>query len=251
MRVLARHPDRQLLVEAFVLGQNAARLHGYRRDPVLQDSLLDHDVRFFESSVADLGAGVGEVPADVVRGALVRFGAAALHRLLDVHDRGQLVVLDLDQVGRVGSLPPGFSQHDSDDLALVGDFFLSDREALGHVLLLGHESRGGRVCAGQLALEVSCGVHADDARSLRRVGDVDALDARVREGTAHEGRIGGSGAGEVVDEVAVAGDQARVFAPVDLGADKLRDRHVSCLRPRRLPSWPERCSWSWRRSAPP
>ena len=62
MRVLARHPDRELLVVGLVLGQDAARLHRHRREAVLQDAFFDHDIRFLEGCIADLGTGVRQIP---------------------------------------------------------------------------------------------------------------------------------------------------------------------------------------------
>src|SRR4029077_20946733 len=185
----------------------------------------------------------------VVGGALVSLGAALLHRLLQVHHCGQLGVLELDQAGRGGRLRFGLGQNRGDDLALVRDLFFGDRKALGDVLLLGHERRRGWMRARQLALEVARGVYADDAWSLGRVGYVDALDAGVGEGAAHESRVRRADAREVVDVMTVSGDQSRVLAPVDSGAKKLRDRHVSCLPRRPRSSWRARCSSSWPRSA--
>ena len=251
VRVLARQPHGQLLVEAFVLGQHAPGLHRNWSDPVLEDPLLHHDVRFLERGFRQVEGRIGEVPANVVRSALMRLRGALRERLFEVHDRGQLVVVDLDQVGRVGGLAFGLREHHGDDLALVGDLFFGDREPLGHVLLLGHESRRRRMRPRKLALEVARGVNADDAGRLAGVGDVDALDVRVREWAAYECRIRRALAREVVDVVAVSRDETRVFATMDLGPDKLAYRHVSSLPLRPAPSLPACRSWSWRRSARP
>ena len=85
--------------------------------------------------------------------------------------------------------------------------------------------------AGELALEIARGVDADDAGRLACVRDVDALDARVSDGAAHERCIRGALASEVVDVVAVARDEPRIFATMDLGPNELGDRHVSSLPP--------------------
>ena len=229
MRVLARHPDRELLVKAFVIGAHATRLHRHGRQPVLENSLLHHDVRLFERRLRDLGPRVCEIPADVVRPVHVRLRAALLESLLEVHHRGQVLVLDLDQVGRVGRLALGLGEHRGDDLSLVGDLFLGDRKALGHKFFLGDKGRRGRMRAGEQALEVARRIDADHAGRLACVGDIDALDACVREWAAHEMGVRGALPREVIDVVAMTGDQARVFAAVDLGTDQLGDRHVSCL----------------------
>src|SRR5439155_17368025 len=135
-------------------------------------------------------------------------------------------------------------QHRGHELALVADLLLGDREALRDVLLLRHERWRRRVRARKLALEVARGVDAHHAGSLARVGDVDALDARVGVRAAHECGERGALAHEIIDVVAVACDQPRIFAAVDLGSDKLADSHVSCPPPRRWSSWPAIRSWS-------
>src|SRR5207245_2783939 len=71
VRVLARHPDRQLLVVRLVLGEQAARLHRHRRQAVLEDVLFDHEVGFLEGCLGDFGARVGQIPGYVVGGALI------------------------------------------------------------------------------------------------------------------------------------------------------------------------------------
>ena len=199
MRVLAGQPHGQLLVEAFVIGQHAARLHRYGGEPVLQDSLLHHDVRFLECGFSQVERRVGEVPAHVVRSGLMRLRSALRERLLEVHHNGQVVVVDLDHVGRVGRLPLALREHHGDDLALIGDLLLGDGEPLGDVLLLGHESGRGRMRAGELALEIARGVDADDAGRLACVRDVDALDARVSDGAAHERNLAHSVQANVSD----------------------------------------------------
>ena len=229
--VLARHPDRELLVKAFVVGAHAAWLHGHGRQPVLENALLHHDICLFERRLGDVGPRVCEIPADVVRPVHVRLRAALLERLLEVHHRWQILVFDLDQVGRVGRLALGLGEHSGDDLALIGDFFLGDRKSLRDKFLLGDKGRRGRMRPGEQALEVARRVDADHARSFACVCDVDALDARVREGAAHEMGVCRALPREVVDVVPMASDETRIFAAVDLGPDQLGDRHVSCLPP--------------------
>ena len=147
----------------------------------------------------------------------MRKRTALRHGFLGVHDCRQLFVLDLDQVRRVHGLALALRQHRGDDLALVADLFLGDREPLRDVFLLGDEGRGRGVRPGELGLEVARRVHARDARRLARVGDVDALD--LRKGAADKDGVPDALTREVVDVMAVAGDQARVLAAVDLGSD--------------------------------
>src|SRR5260370_18572088 len=159
--------------------------------------------------------------------------------------------MEVDYVGRVGRLRLCPRQYHGDDLALVGDLFLGDGEPLGNVLLLGHESGRGRMRARELALEVTRRVDTDDPGRLAGVGDVDALDASVRDRAAYERGRRGALACEVVDVVAVTSDEPRIFAAMDLGSDDLGDRHVSSPPPRPGAFGPASRSWSWRRFAQP
>src|SRR5207245_8848480 len=157
-------------------------------------------------------------PGYVVGGALMHKRAALRHGFLGIHHGRELFVVDLDQVGRVSGLSFGVGEHDGDDLALVTDLFLRDGESLRDVLLLCDESRCGGMRTRELTLEVASGVYAGHARRLARVGDVDALDARVREGTPDKSRVCGALAREVVEVVAVPCGPAAVFAAVWLCA---------------------------------
>src|SRR5260370_30531637 len=94
------------------------------------------------------------------------------------------------------------------------------------------------------ALEVASRVDARDGRRLARVSDVDALDPRMRQRTAHESGVRGALAGEVVDVMAVPCDQARVFAAVNLGSDPLGDPPLRSLPPWPSPSSPPTASSS-------
>ena len=48
MRDLARRPEREALVVVVVLGDHAAAFHRDRKEPLLKNSLFDHDIGFFE-----------------------------------------------------------------------------------------------------------------------------------------------------------------------------------------------------------
>ena len=59
------------------------------------------------------------------------------------------------------------------------------------------------------------------ARGVARGGGVDALDASVGVRAAHEGGVGRAGQLHVVDVGALAGDEARILAPVDALSEEL------------------------------
>ena len=225
VRVLARHPDRQLLVVGLVLGDHPARLHRRRSQALLEDPLLHHHLGTAEGAVGGLPGDHGDVPANVVGEVDVDLRAVRLEGLLQVHHGGKGLVVDLDQVGRVIRCGFGVGEHHGHDLALVGGLAGGDREPLRHRLLLGREGGDGRMGPGDLALEILRRVDGSNARGGGRLGDVDLLDLGVRVGAAHEGRMNLPRPVQVVDVAAVPGDQPGVFAAMDLGADQLSDGH--------------------------
>ena len=97
MRDLGRAPHGQLVLAREVPGHHAAGLHRDRRQPLVDELLLDDDV--------GVGAGLVHVPGAALEGeGLVAVplgmddGRARLQRLLQVRDRGQRLVVHLDQV---------------------------------------------------------------------------------------------------------------------------------------------------------
>ncbi len=101
-----------------VLGDHAARLHRHRRQPLLQDALLDHHVRRVEGRLDPVFGRVGEVPGQVVGEVRVGLGAGRFEGREHVHDRRQRLVVDLDGVRRVARLLDVFGNHDRHRLAL-------------------------------------------------------------------------------------------------------------------------------------
>jgi hypothetical protein len=111
LRVLAAHPDRQLAV--LPGGGGGAALHRHRRDPLVHDVALDHDVTAVEGGVIggladrhhNVRSRVGEqerLPGQGVGG---------------VHDRGQGLIIHADQFGGVLALVCVVGEHDGHRLA--------------------------------------------------------------------------------------------------------------------------------------
>ncbi len=109
----------------------------------------------------------------------MHFRTPRLERFFQVHDSGQLLVIDIHQVGGVHRSVPGFGQHNSDRFALINSLFVGDRKSRWDLLLLGDKRRRDRHRAGEDLGEVLVGVDADNAGRFRRLGDVDAFDPSV------------------------------------------------------------------------
>ena len=81
-------------------------------------------------------------------------------------------------------------------------------------------AHGMRTEAG--ILHLLAGEDGDHARDGERLAAVDRLDARVRVRRAHDGHVRHAGQHEVVHVLGGAGDEARILAALDGGAEDAR-----------------------------
>jgi len=159
----------------------------------------------------------------------VGLGAARFHRFLDLHHRGQRVVLDVYQLGRVGGLVALLGHDHGDGLALVADLLTCDRVTRRVHLLVGGENRRDRVGgrAGDDVLEVLGREDPQDAGRLLGGLDSDALDLGVGMRAPDHREMDQPCPRQVIRVAPVSGDESRILAAMDLGSDKLGDRHHS------------------------
>ena len=138
-------------------------------------------------------------------------GQAALvgRRLAQVEHRLLLVVVDVDQLGRVPSLGRGACRDDRDDLTGVRDPVDGDGGVHRGLLVLGDRPRAGQ--AALLVGEVAPGPDADHARALLGLVDVDAADRRRGERAAHHRDVHHAGEHDVVGPPGATGDQPLVL----------------------------------------
>ena len=162
-------------------------------------------VRVRARAVADLVL-VGDVLADDRR--------VLVHRLLRVDDRRQLFVVDLDQRGAVGG-----------GVAVAGEHHRHFLHLEVHLLVGQHglhvAAEGGHPVQVH-RLQVVGGQHRHHARAGQRLALVDALDARVRVGAAHERAEQHARQLDVVDVGALAADELGVLLAQQRGAHALQ-----------------------------
>jgi hypothetical protein len=193
VRVLAGDVERIAVVGARVGGVRGARLDGVGDKAVVDDFERGH-VRGSGEGLVDRGL-VAETPdvAGVVGRRVVHHRRALLARVARADDRGQLLVIDLHQLGGVARLLLGFGDDDRDVVADVARFALreagmrrllhrlpvdvGDQPAAGQAVDLG----GGEVVARE---------DGDDAGRLQRLVLADLLDLGVGVRRAHEIRMG-------------------------------------------------------------
>jgi len=223
MWALAGHPDSGVLCAGIVAGQGTAGLHGGGDQPLVADPLAYGHLGGVEGRggcrlVAAVP--VHAVHADVAGCVLVQLGCAGCHGLLGVDNRGEELVLHVDQLqGILGGVGIG-GDHHRDPVADVADGADGQGMVGGDVVL--HAPRGHRAGERVDLAHVLAGVDSEDARQGGGTGGVDGEDAGVGVRAAQDRGVGHIGEGDIVQVAAGAGDQAVVFLAFDALADERR-----------------------------
>jgi len=225
VRGLEGAPYGELAPDLVERGDALAGLQRARMDALVGDQLLDGDLGLAEGEVG--GLLVADLPGeDVIVVPALAVGALGLvldvlaqhrrirgHRLERVDEDRQRLVLDLDELDRVGR-----------DVALLGDDE-GDLLVLEQHLLLGEHRlhvAGERRHVVQIeGFEIRRGEHRDDAGQRLGLGGVDLPDAGVAVGRAHEVAVQQAERLHVVHVVALALDEADILDALALAAHAL------------------------------
>ena len=141
VRDLRRGEERHLTGGRERLGEHAARLHRVRDQPLLAVPLLDGDVRLGEELV-DVLAALERPRVAVVRAELLVDERRAVgHRGLDVGDRRERLVVDLDQLRGVLRERAALGDDDGHAVARVARDGRREREVRRVVDVVGHWPR--------------------------------------------------------------------------------------------------------------
>ena len=221
-----RHPDRPdaghlvvarerpLARALVVLDERTGAFERRRREAVEVEPVDLHDVIRLGERGVDVAPVEDTRPHDVRAGVVVEHDLV-LQRLLRVDQHRQRVVLDLDQLGRVARELASRRADRRDRLAHVAHAPDRQRVVLDVPARLdGHLEERVRVDRDLVA-----GDRPVDAFELERLRDVDRDDLRVRVGRADEVDVAHPVPAHVVEEGALALDEA----PVLLAWDRLPD----------------------------
>ena len=158
---------------------------------------------------------------------------------------GQLLVVDVHELGGVTGLGGGAGDDDGHDLTGEGHPVHGDRGVVGGDLVGGDGPGVGQ--AALLVLDVLAGQHHHDVRGAQRLGGLDGGDPRVRERAADHRDVQHPGELDVVGPPGAAGDQPLVLLAAPGVADLRRglrpvlgDGHEALpSRVSAMTSWPE------------
>ena len=199
-----------------VVADRAARLHAGRRDAV-DDEMMFDDVRGLRQSGVDRRLVADQFDeGDIVLELVVHARRAGLGRFLCRGNGGQRFVLDLDQFQRVLRLRRGLGNDEGDAVAdptdkAVGQHRVARRMHGGAAAALEAGIAGQVAVAG--GLDVGCGQHREHARRSLGGFGVDRHDLGVGMRRAQHDAEGHAGIDHVVDKVALALHQFRIFKP--------------------------------------
>ena len=206
-------------------GQDGARLHRHAAQPLADHPLLDHAMGLGEGRV-----GVARLDRscvlDVLRRVVVELGRAVGHGGERVGDRGQRLPVDDHRGGAVGRGLVRGRDHGGHRLAHVAHAVHRERVVLPPDARSWPRRRPRRrrrrSAAARSGARMSSPGH-DHAHAGQRCAPPRCRSrgcARGR-GAAHEGHVVQAGQRDVGDVARRAGDQARVFLALDLGAHEL------------------------------
>jgi hypothetical protein len=204
VRMLARAPHGDAAVIAPHRG-GGPDLEGTRGHALVDDALAHHHLAVGEEVLVgaerQLEGGVGP-----------RLGEEqhlVAGRGLGIDHGGQRLVVDEDQLGRVGSLV-GVLGHDRDHRLADEAHHLGGQHRLGHGPVA-HGHLGGDVGQG----EILTSEHRDDPGGLSGRLDVDGGDAGVGDGRPHEGQVDGARDGDVGGVLTSRRQELSVFGAAD------------------------------------
>ena len=212
VRHLRRGPQRD------VARRPDLREHASRLDRVRDQARLDVAPRHDDVCRVDRGLRIARLELPDV--ALVRLELGVDERsvvrecLLDVTDRAEGLVVDLDELRRILGQRAALGDDDGDAVTLIARLVSGERVVRRHLDVLRHRPGAGHA-ADPVAGEVRTGERGDD--TLRSPGgvEVDAVDPRVGIRAADDRHVDRPRQCQVVDEGATSAQQGGVLLALD------------------------------------
>ena len=252
VRILRRGRDDQPAVQRIGLGEDRARLHRHRRDPLIDHPLLDDDVRRREGR-RRVAMRVPPGESDIPRRFVVELRRVRRERGFRVHDGRERLVLHIDEIERVArdvAIHRDDNRHRLADIADAIRRHRPDRSAGTNPFMPGTASPSRPGSGPQSARNCRAAVGRDHAGMRQRGGDVHPHDPRVGIDAPQDRHVRGARRAQIVHVRGTAGDEARIFLPLDPRTDLTAVNHAfpsfhhgqrgaAC----RVISLPPECDW--------
>src|SRR5712671_3762741 len=231
MRRLGAGVERIGVARAIVIPDRTARLHGNSGKPVVYKAQPYRDGSLRKGVIGRLLVSEHQPDADIAGGFVPHEGGTHSCRGIEARDRGEDLIVDVDELGGIARLAPSLCDHKRYAIAdMPGTIARQHRShramALGAAHVLGHEQRRERT----KLCDIGAGQNAQHAWSGPRAGRVDVIDAGMGMRRLHDMAISLPRQIDVVDIAALAADESRVFN----AANRLAYT-VSVHRGRRVP----------------
>ena len=214
--VLGCVPERQFAGCPRPVGQRRTRFHRIRDQALLDDTLLNNDVRFLESPI-DITARNRPVERHIVLNIRMDLRCSRLFGFFRIDDcRERFVVYD-NQVERIRRLIWTFGHDGGNDVANVADQIFCDTWIPRDLQIrVGNQPGAGHRI--QCAFNIRGGKHGDDTRSRLRARCVDAFDSSVCMRTAQQDHVHHIGKRVIVGVRRRPRNEPGILAPPDSGA---------------------------------
>ena len=219
MGVLAGVPEGHLFGARIPACHRGVCLHRVGDEALVDEVRLDDPVGGGESGV-NIAIGKLPVEGEIARHVIVQQRRARFQRFGLIGDGGQWLVIDVNQVERVFGGIRVFGDDDGHAVAGIAHFINRQDAPLGdgHFLTVDHadfQRPGARQGTDASIGQILAGVDGHDAVQLLGLVGIDAANAGMAVRASQHGHVGLAGQGHILSVIALAGNQARVFAPFD------------------------------------
>ena len=222
VRVLTRRIQRQGVGSGIVLSDSRAGLHRVGNQTIVDEVDLGDVCRGGKSRLGRRL--VAEVPVvdHVVGGNVVDLRRAGRGRRRRIGHGRQHAVVDHDLLRGVARLGVGVGDHDGDVVADIAHFSCRERRVRARFhrrAVLGMDHPAADEAADLVLGDILAGEDCHHSGHGRRLGEVDFVDRRMRVRRPQEIGVSLAVTVDVVDVMALAGNEADVFLALDGGAE--------------------------------
>ena len=230
MRILACRIERGDVNALVIVAESRARLHGVGNEAVVDEIELGDVCGFGEGGFGRRLVAQMPVAEGVVGRKFVHLRRARLGRASRIDHRRQNSVVDSEFLRPVARLQIGVRDDDGDRVADIERFSMGKggkRARFHWRAVFEIDCHAPYMRADLVGDGVGAGEHGDYSGGLQCGRSINLVDRRMRMGRTNEKGVGLARTVEIVDVMALAGDEADVFRALNRGANAGRAHDVS------------------------